>query len=336
MSRGRSSGFLDIERGILSVPEAASSEDVVDRIPEGSEWRFEPDWDGLRVTARFGPGVARLVSDRGRDFDRFFPEVVRALADLNRPDTVVAGSMVVVGPEGMSYAGVRRRLHPSASRVGRLAEVEPATFVITELLRAGGVVFGGQPQAVRRRALEAFAKEESLSNASSNLGRIAPGVSFAIAPQTKDRSVARAWLVDRDATGRDGVIARHEDGERAVLVRRARSASCVVLGYRASRSHPVGALRLGLFDDRDRLVEVGRTTALDRASARRVAESALAAVAPRGSSGGSSMSWIDVPPRLVCEVRYERLRGSRFRHAARLLRWQPDRDPATCRTDQLR
>jgi ATP-dependent DNA ligase len=37
----------------------------------------------------------------------------------------------------------------------------------------------------------------------------------------------------------------------------------------------------------------------------------------------------------VAEVAYEQLQGDRFRHSARFRRWRPDRDPESCRFDQL-
>jgi ATP-dependent DNA ligase len=42
-----------------------------------------------------------------------------------------------------------------------------------------------------------------------------------------------------------------------------------------------------------------------------------------------------VRPELVCEVGYDRLDGVRFRHPATVKRWRPDRDPRSCRLDQL-
>ena len=64
---------VDVARDVVSIPDAPDAGEVVDRLPDGVEWRFEPDWDGLRVVARLGPGSSRLVSERRRAFDRFFP-----------------------------------------------------------------------------------------------------------------------------------------------------------------------------------------------------------------------------------------------------------------------
>jgi ATP-dependent DNA ligase len=47
------------------------------------------------------------------------------------------------------------------------------------------------------------------------------------------------------------------------------------------------------------------------------------------------MSWEPVRVELVAEVGYDNLQGDRFRHATKLVRWRPDRDPASCTYDQL-
>jgi ATP-dependent DNA ligase len=61
-------------------------------------------------------------------------------------------------------------------------------------------------------------------------------------------------------------------------------------------------------------------------------------------SAGKDLSWDPVRPELVVEVAYEHVQrvsgssaveGGRFRHTARFVRWRHDRDPASCRYDQL-
>jgi ATP-dependent DNA ligase len=47
------------------------------------------------------------------------------------------------------------------------------------------------------------------------------------------------------------------------------------------------------------------------------------------------MSWVSLEPRLVCEVAFDHLQGDRFRHAARFLRWRPDKPPRECTYRQL-
>ena len=47
------------------------------------------------------------------------------------------------------------------------------------------------------------------------------------------------------------------------------------------------------------------------------------------------LSWIAVRPELVCEVTYEHMEGTRFRHTAHFKRWRTDRDPQSCDYTQL-
>jgi ATP-dependent DNA ligase len=47
-------------------------------------------------------------------------------------------------------------------------------------------------------------------------------------------------------------------------------------------------------------------------------------------SAGKELDWVPVSPELVCEVRYDKLQGNRFRHGTRFLRLRPDKDPAEC------
>jgi ATP-dependent DNA ligase len=52
-------------------------------------------------------------------------------------------------------------------------------------------------------------------------------------------------------------------------------------------------------------------------------------------SAGKDLSWEPLRVERVCEVKYDHLQGSRFRHAATFLRWRSDKPPAACRYDQL-
>jgi ATP-dependent DNA ligase len=57
-------------------------------------------------------------------------------------------------------------------------------------------------------------------------------------------------------------------------------------------------------------------------------------------SGGKDLSWIPLRPELVAEVAFDHMEGldgpaPRFRHTARMLRWRPDREGASCTYEQL-
>jgi ATP-dependent DNA ligase len=122
----------------------------------------------------------------------------------------------------------------------------------------------------------------------------------------------------------------------------------------------VGSLLLGLYDDRGILQHVGVTSSFTMAMRRQLAidfaplrENALenhpwrewvqatateSTRMPGGQSRwstGKDLSWEPLRIERVCEVRYDHLQGTRFRHAATFLRWRPDKRPDDCRYNQL-
>jgi ATP-dependent DNA ligase len=59
---------------------------------------------------------------------------------------------------------------------------------------------------------------------------------------------------------------------------------------------------------------------------------------PGGSSRwnrGKDLSWVALRPERVCEVAFDHMQGTRFRHAAKFVRWRLDKAPEQCRYDQL-
>jgi len=55
----------------------------------------------------------------------------------------------------------------------------------------------------------------------------------------------------------------------------------------------------------------------------------------RFSAAGKDSSFVPLRPELVVEVAFDQLEGHRFRHAVSLVRWRPDREPRSCRIDQI-
>ena len=50
---------------------------------------------------------------------------------------------------------------------------------------------------------------------------------------------------------------------------------------------------------------------------------------------GKDLSWEPLRPERVCEIAYDHMQGTRFRHAVKDQRWRPDKRPRDCRYDQL-
>ena len=323
---------------------------LVRRLPVG-DYLYEPKWDGFRcLAARDGDDVA-LVSRHGRPFTRYFPELVDSIRALDERALTLDGEILVEGPEGFDFAALLSRLHPAASRVERLRRETPARFVAFDLLSIGDDDLRGAPFEQRRLRLEAVLRAAP--------PKIAP------TPLTAELGVAEGWLAAA-APGVDGVVAkartlRYEPGVRAMLkVKVARTADCVVAGYRWMMDRPaIGSLLLGLYDDAGELRHVGVASSFSERARREFLEELSPLAAPleghpwehgfliersplgrlKGAAGrwtpDMAMDWVPLRLERVCEVRYDRFDRDRFRHPARFVRWRPDRVPASCTFDQL-
>jgi ATP-dependent DNA ligase len=327
-------------------------------LPTGDGWQFEPKWDGFR-TLVFRDGDEILLQSRDeKPMNRYFPELLEPLAAALPERCVVDGEIVIVGAQGLDFEALLLRIHPAASRVKLLAAQSPASFVAWDLLALGDEDLREAPLAVRRKRLEQV------------LATAAPPVH--LSPATRDRALAEDWFRRFEGAGLDGVMAKGLDapyraGERSMIkVKHSRTADCVVAGFRWHKNGAgtmVGSLLLGLYDDGGTLHHVGVTAAFTN-TVRKQLVAELAPLRQNALKGhpwrhwaeaqeeanakgqrlpgatsrwnrGKDLSWEPLRPERVCEVTYDHMQGTRFRHAAHFLRWRPDKRPQDCRYDQL-
>ncbi|MDQ6856630.1 MAG: ATP-dependent DNA ligase [Candidatus Dormibacteraeota bacterium] len=310
-----------------------------EQIPAGAGWRYEPKWDGFRAIVFRDGNDVHIGSRKGQPLQRYFPEILDPLKGALPASAVVDGEIIIATPHGLDFDALQLRLHPAASRVARLAAETPATVILFDLLGEGGADLRDRPLVARR---------ELLVKAVSGNPRVA------LTPQTADLDEATDWFTRYEGAGLDGLIAKPEDstyrsGERGwTKIKHLRTVDCVVGGYRMEVSGGrVGSLLLGLHDSDGVLHHVGHTSSFS-ATEKRELVGLLEPLAGgesfgRGRTPGApsrwtrskDADWTAIKPSLVCEVSFDHLQGHRFRHAARFLRWRDDRDPLTCRYDQL-
>jgi ATP-dependent DNA ligase len=331
---------------------------AADALPDGDGWLYEPKWDGFRALVFRDGASVYLQSRELKPLDRYFPELAAPLA-ANLPERcVVDGEIVIAGPSGLDFEALLLRIHPAASRVKLLAEQSPSSLVLFDLLALGDRDLRGAPLADRRALLE-----QALAAAAAPVH---------LTPATRDRATAEDWFARFEGAGLDGVVAKRLDGtyqpgvRAMVKVKHARTADCVVAGFRWHKEGPgtmVGSLLLGLHDASGTLHHVGICSSFTAARRRELAaelaplrERAMEAHPWRewaqfAESGadpgqrlpgatsrwnrGKDLSWEPLRIERVCEVAYDHLQGDRFRHATRFLRWRPERNPESCRYDQL-
>jgi len=317
---------------------------LVDDIPLGDEWQYEPKWDGFRCIAFRDGAKIDLQSKNGQPLSRYFPEVVEALAQVSAKRFVLDGELVIPQGRVLSFDALLQRIHPAATRIRRLSEETPAIFIVFDLLvDEMGTSLAQEPLRARREALESFAAKYLRSN-----DRIA------LSPIADDVRTAKRWYAGVGAA-LDGVIAKrldlpYQSGNREgmVKVKNMRTADCVIGGFRyATNSKAVGSLLLGLYDDEGLLNHVGFCSSFKAPERRKLAEIVEPLIKPPGFTGAApggpsrwsterTGDWQPLNPKLVVEVRYDHFTNGRFRHGTKFLRWRPDKAPRQCLMTQVK
>jgi ATP-dependent DNA ligase len=340
---------------MIERPIAPMLAKLAEGFPDGEGWAFEPKWDGFRALVfREGGGEPYLQSRDLKPLNRYFPELIAPLADQLPPDCVLDGEIVIAGPHGLDFDSLLLRIHPAKSRVALLASQTPSSFVAFDLLFLQDRDLMNSPQSERRALLS-----QLLSNARPPLY---------LTPSTLDRAVAQEWFSRFEGAGLDGVIAKRladpyvPDKRTMVKIKHARTADCVVAGFRWHKNGPgtmVGSLLLGLYNAEGILQHVGVTASFTAQRRRELAQeleplrvraaeehpwrewanfSGEAQRVPGMGSRwnrGKDLSWEPLRIERVCEVAYDHLQGDRFRHATQFLRWRLDKQPRDCGYAQL-
>jgi len=325
-------------------------------MPAGDGLIYEPKWDGFRALV-FKSGDDIFIQSRDeKPLGRYFPELEVSLRAALPARCVLDGEIVIATGDRLDFEALLLRIHPAAKRVKMLAEDKPAAYVAWDLLALDDEDLRALPQGERRKRLEAA------------LANVKPPVF--VTPATRDREVAKVWFDRFEGAGLDGVIAKpdsigYQPGKRAMMkIKHQRTADCVVAGfrwYKGGKGTLVGSLLLGLYDDAGVLHHVGIAASFKQEVRAQLAaqlepltvgarddhpwkdwadwqEQESAQRLPGATSRwnrGKDLSWEPIKLGLVCEVSYDHLQGTRFRHATHFKRWRPDKPHTACRYDQL-
>jgi ATP-dependent DNA ligase len=320
-------------------------------VPTG-DWLFEPKWDGFRALVFKDGDDVYLQSRDLKPLLRYFPDLADPLRAALPKRCVLDGEIVIATDGKLDFEALLLRIHPAKSRVDTLAASLPSSFVAWDLLALDDDDLRDVPQVERRARLERV---------------LTPHARVHLTPATRDRATAVDWFTRFEGAGLDGVVAKPVDapyapGKRAMLkIKHARTADCVVAGFRWYKDAPdelVGSLLLGLYDDGGALQHVGiasaftkdkrkelvallapyRENARDdhpwRAWADFAGEQRMPGATSRWNRG-KDLTWEPVRPELVCEVGYDHMQGTRFRHATQFKRWRPDKPARECTYAQL-
>jgi ATP-dependent DNA ligase len=305
------------------------------------QYFYEPKWDGFRSLVFFDGEEIYIQSRDCKPLGRYFPELEEGLKKALPGPIVLDGEIIIPTAQGLDFDALLMRIHPAASRIAKLAQETPASFVAFDLLALDKQNLSQLPLQARRAKLETLPARKP----------------WHITPCTRDLEVARDWFQRFEGAGLDGVIAKdpsrpYEPDARSIIkLKHRRTADCVLGGFRWAKDNKgVGSLLLGLYDQHGVLQHVGHTSSFKAKEKLELVqilqpyldESGEASFgygrtpgAPSRWSAGKDLSWQSLRPQLVCEVSYDHMQGDRFRHAATFQRWRPDKPPEACGYDQL-
>src|SRR5262249_29257167 len=220
------------------------------------------------------------------------------------------------------------------SRVRKLAAEIPATFVAFDLLLWKGKKLHERPIEKRR----------------AGVGE--GGEGFELSPVPHHAEPGGEGLRTLPGAGFRGVVAKklglpYLPGSRdgVVKVKPHKTADCVVAGIRWKKGgrETIATLLLGLYDDEGGLNYVGSAAVgaknqaeiaakvvplIDKKSDRRFSEP--------NRWGTGELEESPLRPKLVVEVRFDKLEKHRFRHGTRLLRFRPDKNAKDCTWCEVR
>src|SRR4051812_7376751 len=106
---------------------------IVEELPVGDQWQYEPKWDGFRCLAFRDGERVDLQSKSGQALARYFPEVVGAFLGLGAKRFVLDGEIVIPKGKELSFDDLLMRIHPAESRVKKLSTETPGRFLAFDL-----------------------------------------------------------------------------------------------------------------------------------------------------------------------------------------------------------
>jgi ATP-dependent DNA ligase len=325
---------------------------LVETLPEGAGWQYEPKWDGFRCLVFRDGDKVELKSKTGRILERYFPEVAESVRALLPAKFVLDGEIVIPHGADFSFDLLLQRIHPAASRIKKLARETPAVLIVFDILvDEQGQSCVEEVLSKRRSVLTQFAKKHLEKNKS-----------ILLSPASDRFSDVDTWRA-KFHNKLDGIVAKRTDlpyqsanRKGMVKMKWMRSADCVIGGFRyasgdeakgSEAEKSIGSLLLGLYDEQGLLHHVGFCSSFNAKAKKELAKKLEPLIEPPGFTGQApggpsrwsterSAQWQPLGGGLVAEFRYDHFSDGRFRHGTKFLRWRPDKDAKQCTYDQIR
>lgn len=207
---------------------------------DDGSWAYEVKWDGVRALVTVEGGRLSVTSRAGNDVTASYPELRGLAEQVGVRSVVLDGEVVAFGAGGVPDFGLlQSRMHVTRPSAGLLSAT-PVTYLVFDVLLAGGVALLDLTYDERRAALDAL-----------HLG----GAHWQVPPSFL--ADGTALLASTREQGLEGVVAkrrtsRYAPGRRTdqwVKVKHVRRQSAVVIGWQpgeGGRAGRIGSLLLAV------------------------------------------------------------------------------------------
>jgi bifunctional non-homologous end joining protein LigD len=309
----------------------------VDEPFDNPAWLFEIKWDGYRAVSFIEDGSVRLVSRNQNDLTAQFPELRDLPKFVKAQRAILDGEIVALDEEGRpSFSLMQQRtgFQPGKRRVpGR--EGVPVVYYAFDLLYLDGYDLRRVGLEKRKELLQSVLEKGDLVRFSDHYPEKGQAL-FEVAGQ---RGLEGILAKKRES------IYREERSHDWLKIKITRRQECVIGGFTdpdGSREY-FGALVLGLYDNRGRLVHVGQAgTGFDQNALKKIYERLKPLEMKTnpfyGEIGGLKKVHF-VRPELVAEIKFsdwthETEEGGMKLRAPVFLGLRFDKDPKECRLEE--
>lgn len=237
----------------------------IERPFDDPEWLYEIKWDGYRAISFVEDNSVRLASRTQNDLTGRFPELHDLPKFVRAKTAILDGEVVALDENGRaSFSLMQQRTGiRKAGRQGPTDEKITVLYYVFDLLYIDGYDLRRAALEERKRVLAEVVRTEGPLRFSDHFDR---GISLFEAAGQK---------------GLEGILAKkrashyHEGRSREWMkIKITQTIDCVIGGYtdpEGSREH-FGAIVLGLYDKKNRLIHVGQAgTGFDQAKLRELA-----------------------------------------------------------------
>ncbi|MFN2465321.1 MAG: non-homologous end-joining DNA ligase [Candidatus Dormibacteria bacterium] len=306
---------------MLATPVSAAFDDP--------RWSYEIKLDGFRTLALIREGKVKLLSRRGHDATRQFPELAQLGVLLRGRDAALDGEVVALDDEGRpSFGLLQERTGWKGGRSATAPHPQiPIVYYCFDILHADGASLLEVPLVERRRLLAASLLDGPSVRRLDSFGGEDGKLLFEAVRQQGQEGVVAKRLTSKYIPGK-----RTKDW---VKVKASRTQSCAIVGYtppQGGRKH-FGSLSVAVIAE-GRLTYAGQVgSGFDEATLKAL----LAVVEPlsaadpgldRHELSPRGVSWVQ--PALVCEVKYTEWTRDGVLRQPTFLGMSPDKAVADC------